>query len=195
LYFNLFMSLAGIKAKILAEAEKEKESIIMAAKSEAKKLQKEAEEKSANLNQNFNKEIEKSKKDIHEQARIRGELQARNSILKKKQELIDKVFKKVLEDLSEKREEEKRKLLSRFLEEARNDLGDEITILAVKKDYEVIRGLAGKHQKVKVSNKFARGKGGFIAASQEIEQDYTLDNIVSEKQEKLESEVAKILFG
>jgi len=188
------MSLEGIKKKILAEAEKEKEVILRAAKSEALKLEKEAEEKSVKLKEKSGKEIEKLEKDVREQARIEAELQARNDILKKKQELIDQVFNQTLQALGEQPEEGRKKLLRKFLREAQAELGSKMNILATKRDRGAMKDLVKKYQKVKLSKKLVRSRGGFIAASQEIEQDYTWDNVVSEKREELESEVAKILF-
>ncbi len=189
------MSLAGIKAKILDQAEKEKKNILEAVKLEAQKFDQESEEKITKIHEEFNKEIEKLKRDLREQARIRGELQARNNILKKKQALIDQVFEKVLRDLSQHSEEERKKLLRKFLEEAEKELGSEMNIVATKKDREAIKSLARKYRGVKLSVKNTQGRGGFIAANKEIEQDYTLDNIVSEKREELESEIAKLLFS
>lgn len=189
------MSLETIKKKILEEADGEKKKILDEGHSKAEKIKKEVEKKIEVLRQKFQEEVEKLQKEALERIRNQTESQARNNILEKKQELISEVFKQALVKLSQESRKERERLLDKFLEDARKDLTGGCVISSTKRDREILQKLVDKYKGFKLDEKAAEGQGGFVVSSKEIEQDYTYDNVILEARERLESEVAKILFS
>jgi len=87
------------------------------------------------------------------------------------------------------------KLLEMFLKNVREHLGEEkVKIIPTANSQSILAKLAPKYSSFKLSDKRVGGKGGFIAASDFMEEDYIFDHLMAEKRQELESEVAKILF-
>ena len=190
------MSLEIIKEKILAEGAKEAEQILAGAKEEAQKMRDEAKEKIQERCRVFTAEMKHLQEASKEQMRIQAIWEAKNNLLRKKQALIDEVFSRALESLTKQEPAAQQKLLEMFLRNVREHLGEEkVKIIPTANSQSVLAKLAPKYSSFKLSNKVVEGKGGFIAASDLIEEDYIFDHLMTEKRQELESEVAKILFG
>lgn len=189
------MSLEIIKEKILAEGAKEAEQILAEARGEAQKMQDEAKERIQERSHIFTAEMKHLQEAFKEQVRIQTIREAKNNLLRKKQALIDEVFSRALESLAKQEPVAQQKLLEMFLKNVREHLGEEkVKIIPTANSQSVLVKLMPKYSSFKLSNKIVKGKGGFIAASDLMEEDYIFDHLMTEKRQELESEVAKILF-
>lgn len=188
------MSLEGIRKKILGEAEKEKGKILAEAQVEAKKLASEAEKEVMRIRAQSQVEIEDKKKEIKERERIQTELRLRSNILKKKQELIDAVFGQALERLGALDLEAREKILEKYLQKARQEVGDKLVVQATHADQGLLQALLKKYPSFTLSGQEAAGQSGFLAESSEVEGDYRIENLIAEKREEHQAAVAQILF-
>lgn len=189
------MSLEIIKEKILAEGAKEAGQILAGAKEEAQKMKDEAKQRIQARSRVFTAEMKHLQEASKEQMRIQVIWEAKNNLLRKKQALIDEVFSRVLESLAKQEPVAQQKLLKMFLKNVRKHLGKEkVKIIPTANSQSVLAKLMPEYSSFKLSNKIVKGKGGFIAASDLMEEDYIFDHLMAEKRQELESEVAKILF-
>lgn len=189
------MSLEIIKEKILAEGAKEAEQILAGAKEEAQKMRDEVKQRIQERYRVFTAEMKHLQEALREQMRIQAIWEAKNNLLRKKQALIDEVFSRALESLTKQEPVARQKLLEMFLKNVRKHLGGEkVKIIPTANSQSVLAKLVPKHSSFKLSSKIVNGQGGFIAASDFMEEDYIFDHLMAEKRQELESEVAKILF-
>jgi len=188
------MSLEIIKEKILAESAKEADEILAGAKREVQKLHDKAKGKVEMRRRVFAAEIKHLQDSSKEQTRIQASLEARNNLLRKKQALISEVFSRALDSLAKRESTAQEKLLAVFLKRVGRNLGSEVEIVPTKNSQSVLAKLVPKYSGFNLSDKRVRGQGGFIVASDLMEEDYIFDHLITEKREELEAEVAKILF-
>ncbi|MDP2918514.1 MAG: hypothetical protein Q8N68_03370 [bacterium] len=189
------MSLETIKKKIKEAGQKEAEEILRSGKKEMSVLQEETAGKAKIITEKAGQELARERAQILEEARIRADFSRRNFLLSKKRELIDAVFKMALRNLAALDNEKKQRFLKQCLEKTKQELGSSVKIFASSADQEIIKKMLKHYSGFALSQKASSSvAGGFRAASEQIELDYTFDGLAAEKREALESEVAQILF-
>ncbi|MGL5151511.1 MAG: V-type ATP synthase subunit E [Clostridium sp.] len=181
------------RESILASAEQEKERVLAKRREEAKKVEAEIIEKA--------KLEAKSKKD---RVISSSELEVRNNKLKVKQQIIEEVFSKSVDELcklegSSLKEFFKNTVLSL-------DITGEEKVILNNKTKEIItqevindvnKELASKNKvgKLTLSNETGSFKGGFILEKDGIEINNTFEALVNSLRDELEFEVANSLFN
>lgn len=199
------MPIADLKEKILSDA-----------KADAERMEKEAEDEANNIIAAARDFLERERELLRKEAdRIAGEryqnivtlarIQAKNRILKTKQETINKVFHKAKEKLYKMNPEDFKtfgmKLLRKFAPPAQEE-----TILVTGRihekdiDSKFLEKL-NKSLEGTASGKFVSGKvdkppeDGFILITGDVRIDLSFDSILKAAREEIELEVIKILFG
>jgi len=127
-------------------------------------------------------------------------LSGRRDLLTEKQRLIDRVFDETRKSILEMGREDYRGLIRAFLKDT-HDAGDVEVIVDTDETRidqgfldEVARQLDGAGRLTLSSERRAIG-GGFILRSGRTETNCTLETILRDARERLETEVASILFG
>lgn len=127
-------------------------------------------------------------------------LAARRELLNEKQELIDRVFDETRKSILGMDAGEYRKLMRGFLE-ANADTGNEEVIIDANESRidqafldEVSRSL-GRGSGLKLSSERRPIGGGFFLREGNVETNCTLDTILRDARERVETDVAAILFG
>jgi len=188
------MSLETIKKKIKEAGEKEAGEILNAGEKEISLSRAETAETVKTMAEEAEKALTQKRAQILEEARIRADFSRRDFLLAKKRELIDQIFKAVLKNLANLPAEKKQKFLGQCLDKTKKEIGDQGRIYACSADWELVKKLLKQHSKLELSKKTTPGVGGFLAVNNQMELNYTFENLVAEKREALESEVAGILF-
>jgi V/A-type H+-transporting ATPase subunit E len=127
-------------------------------------------------------------------------LSGRRELLQEKQRLIDRVFDETRKSILEMGPDEYRRLIRTFLRDAR-EAGDVEVIVDVNETRidqsfldEVAHEIRGAGRLMLSSERREIG-GGFILRSGRTETNCTLETILRDAREKMETEVASILFG
>lgn len=141
--------------------------------------------------------------EIHHTMKTQSALQNRNAGIAFKQAILDEVISRVLEELSLKAPEERKRRLVALLEKL--DLkGDEVIafnasdLQSISKDVlsEVNENLKSHHMEgtLKCADKPIHTMGGFLVTSSKYEMDYTFETLLKRKREELEVDLMKRLF-
>ena len=193
----------NLTSKILKDAEERKESILNAANEERAKIiaKKEAAAKMEEASM-----LEKAKieaKTRQERIVSSAELKARNEKLKAKQEVIDSVFEKSINELCSMSDEDLKNFIKNMI--INSDItGDENIILNEKGKSVVDNSLLntinselkekGKKGELTISDEVRNFRGGFILEKDGIEINNTFEDLVNSSRDDLEFEVAQVLF-
>lgn len=187
------MALNDILKSIRLDAEREAENIKKSAQIKISELEKKLNESVGRAGQkilaDFKLGIEKKVK----QVRFKKEAELKTLVLKKKQEIIEKVYALVLEKLASRGSSEYKKVIEKTVEKlpkvekgkimlADNKKGEtEIIIKKSKADY-------------KIATETVKSRGGFVLDSPVLRIDNTLESLVKQVRDETGVEVAKVLF-
>ncbi|MCX7778859.1 MAG: V-type ATP synthase subunit E [Patescibacteria group bacterium] len=186
------MALDDILKKIKKETEEKIKEIEERNREEVRKL----EEK-------YRAEIEKRKSEILaeteaevqkriQQTQIRLNLETKNLLLQKKQEILDNIYQEVLDELSNLSDSDYQKLILNLLKRC-PERGE--IIPAQNRERVTEKAIAESKKKFHLAKKSLAIKGGFIFSSENLEIDNSFENLIKIIREKTEIEVSKILFG
>ena len=172
----------NITSKILKDAEAGKENILAAAEEEKNKILSKKASSANEIAQEILQKAEADAKSKKERVISSAKLKVRNNKLAAKQEIIDEVFEKSINKLTELSKEQ-------FLNFVKNSIlsmnltGKQTLILNETKATIALSKTAGNF------------KGGFILENNGIEINSTYEALVSSLRDELEFEVAKVLFN
>ncbi|XHH09058.1 MAG: V-type ATP synthase subunit E [Candidatus Bathyarchaeia archaeon] len=196
---------SAIADEVIGAAQKEAETVILEAESNAKEILRRAKEQAEQIHQEVlskaNVKIEVEKRKIASVT----EVDIRNSLLQAKEDLVDVAFEKALAKIKNfVASEEYHDYFLKIVKDAAEKLGQKNLILQVNaKDYEWITRKALKdlsaqlHLELKLSDKTEDYLGGckIHTADDKIIFDATIDNRLQELKPILRVMVAKKLFG
>lgn len=189
------MALKDIVEHILAEAQTKATDLTKSAKDQAKAYEKESLEK---LQERLNESEQKGKEAINEiERKMKSLLQIeeRNKILTKKQQLIEQSFLKALETLSKLGDKEYEALLTSLCHQsnlADYKTGSVLVAKGRKKISEKVLSKVNDGIKVEGEGDF---EGGFIFKSPVVDIDSSFGHILMRNiKPQIEHEVAQILF-
>lgn len=189
----------NITSKILKDAEAGKENILAAAEEEKNKILSKKASSANEIAQEILQKAEADAKSKKERVISSAKLKVRNNKLAAKQEIIDEVFEKSINKLTELSKEQflnfvKNSILSMNLTGKQTLILNETGLKFV--DDSFIDEL-NKEAKVTIALSKTAGnfKGGFILKNNGIEINSTYEALVSSLRDELEFEVAKVLFN
>lgn len=189
----------NITSKILKDAEAGKENILAAAEEEKNKILSKKASAANEISQEILQKAEADAKSKKERVISSAKLKVRNNKLAAKQEIIDEVFEKSINKLTELSKEQflnfvKNSILSMNLTGKQTLILNETGLKFV--DDSFIDEL-NKEAKATIALSKTAGnfKGGFILENNGIEINSTYEALVSSLRDELEFEVAKVLFN
>lgn len=189
----------NITSKILKDAEAGKENILAAAEEEKNKILSKKASAANEIAQEILQKAEADAKSKKERVISSAKLKVRNNKLAAKQEIIDEVFEKSINKLTELSKEQflnfvKNSILSMNLTGKQTLILNETGLKFV--DDSFIDEL-NKEAKATIALSKTTGnfKGGFILENNGIEINSTYEALVSSLRDELEFEVAKVLFN
>lgn len=185
--------------EIKREAEAESQQILSKAADEVEAINAEAMKEKAAILSDYDKKLKKELALIEERTKSTIELNERQMLLNKKQELIEMVLVKARETLVELPEDKYFGLLLNIAKE--NVLKGKGKILFSKRDKERIPAsfedelnASIKDGEIKVSDETRKIDGGFILVYGGIEENCSFDAIFRTERENLQDIVQKELF-
>ena len=189
----------NITSNILKDAEAGKENILAAAEEEKNKILSKKASAANEIAQEILQKAEADAKSKKERVISSAKLKVRNNKLAAKQEIIDEVFEKSINKLTELSKEQflnfvKNSILSMNLTGKQTLILNETGLKFV--DDSFIDEL-NKEAKATIALSKTAGnfKGGFILENNGIEINSTYEALVSSLRDELEFEVAKVLFN
>lgn len=189
----------NITSKILKDAEAGKENILAAAEEEKNKILSKKASAANEIAQEILQKAEADAKSKKERVISSAKLKVRNNKLAAKQEIIDEVFEKSINKLTELSKEQflnfvKNSILSMNLTGKQTLILNETGLKFV--DDSFIDEL-NKEAKATIALSKTAGnfKGGFILENNGIEINSTYEALVSSLRDELEFEVAQVLFS
>ena len=189
----------NITTKSLKDAEAGKENILAAAEEEKNKILSKKASAANEIAQEILQKAEADAKSKKERVISSAKLKVRNNKLAAKQEIIDEVFEKSINKLTELSKEQflnfvKNSILSMNLTGKQTLILNETGLKFV--DDSFIDEL-NKEAKATIALSKTAGnfKGGFILENNGIEINSTYEALVSSLRDELEFEVAKVLFN
>lgn len=187
------MSLTDILKTIKSEAETEAQKIKEEAEIEIDELKKQLANKIAQeqtkLLANFRVAMEKKVK----QAKFAKESALKTLILKKKREILNRVYDKVIEKIIGDD-----KVYASVIKKATEQLpkvDNAEIVLASGNPERTKKALGALRLKCKISDDTVETKGGFVLRSETLEIDNTIGALVEQIRDETEIEVSQILFG
>ncbi len=185
------MALEDIIKKIEVEAEEKVKEI----EAETKKALSRIEEKGVRELDRRKKEIlaeaEKQRKSIIEKARFDAQGETKDKITERKLKVVDNVYSKVFNELSELKKEDYFGLLEKFWSNI-SDKNDLEIFVSDKRNAETKEFFQLKGLQV---NGTVKSNGGFIVKTNKLEVDNTFESIISNSKKEIDMEVVKILFS
>lgn len=185
----------AIIAKIIGDAEAQKDGAVKAAEKSAEQSVKDAESWAETFLKDEKKKLEDYGKELLKRRATVAELEVRKIVLSEKQAVVTEVFDKVYDKLCSLKKKDYLKfvldLIGKYAEE-----GDEIVLSSDKvlsaKDMD--GAAAVKAKRLTVSEKFGDFKGGVFLVGKKSDKDLTFKSVVAEEKEKRTASVAEKLF-
>jgi len=188
------MALENILEKIKKEAELEAKKIKENGKNKIKELEREYQEKMRKEKEKILAESEKEAEKKIEQAKFILESKKKSEILKKKQAVLQEIFKTATEEIAKMTEEKQVEILKELITNLPEE--KEVKLIPTKSSYPILKkALEKSGRKFQIASETLPGKGGFVFSSPRIEIDNRYSVLVEQIRHELETEVAKNLFS
>ena len=186
----------AIIAKIISDAENKAGNVIHDAEVYAVSINEQAESWAKSYSEEQEKQLKNETREIIERRKIVAELDVRKEILKTKQQILDEVFVKAEQKLSQIDKKTYLKIVLEKIEEFA-DNGDEVVLskdgVLSAKDLESSAVFKDKKLSIaKIQGKFI---GGVMLIGKTSDKDLTFHEIISVEKEKAAHVLAKRLFG
>ncbi len=181
------MGIEQLKAEILEGARKRNEEKLQEAKKEADKIMKEADEAAKKAAKDADAETQKMIEAMRSRETSAAHFDARKALFEKKQEIVQKVFDKVEEQLEGMKDAERADIVKKLLENAKKQ-ADIHYVKGNKKDKATIeKGYAFEEAKM---------LGGVVGETKErnISIDLSYEQLLQEIRSQKMQEIAKQLF-
>jgi V/A-type H+-transporting ATPase subunit E len=204
------MAIEDILARIESEAATEIEKARAAANAQKSAILAEAQAAADAITAAGTREATGHRERIKERLVSAARLEARNRLLAEKQKLISLAFERALESVQKLHDDKYRKLLMSLL--VKNvERGDEIVVVSERdavrlgadfveeanKEIERTKSPSGKGRKghLKILTQKAETGGGFILRSGRLEINFTFPAMLKAVRDRIETDVAGVLFG
>lgn len=190
-----------VVSKILKEAESKAKDITASARAEAERIIKEASDESLRIAEEAKKLSAKRASEERKRILASANLDVRKAVLEQKQKLMDQAFGKAKVYLRQKNKKGYVELIKRLLLESVETGTEEVIVGDADRNIidprvisEVNKKLGSKGN-LSLSKTVGTMSGGFILRRGKIDANVSFDGLIELARERLETEVAKILFG
>jgi V/A-type H+-transporting ATPase subunit E len=187
-----------IKDSILSEAKTQAEKIIKEAEDRVKEMKKQAAKSAEEITKTRLQKAETEAKEAAARKLSMEELELKKQILKAKQGFIDQAFEKALSRLKGLPEETFADMIVSVLKDIRVTGEEEIVVS--QRDREMFeKGLLKKINdrlglEIKLSEETRSMQGGFIVKTRGVEINNSFETLLRMERERIETEIADILF-
>ncbi len=194
------MAVDDILKKIRADAEEAARQIVSEGKEKADAVLEDARVRVDARKSELHARAEQRAQEERNRITTLAKLSARRELLGAKQVLIDRVFAEARELISGMDKAEYRVLVSKLLADT-VESGDEEVLIGEREDridqavLDEFSKKFGKGGGLKLSSERRPIDGGFVLRSGRVETNCALETIMRDARERLETEVASILFG
>jgi V/A-type H+-transporting ATPase subunit E len=194
------MAVEEIIARIKADAEEAAQRVLDQGRKEAGAVTAEAGTKAEARKRELRSRAEQRAAEERNRITTLARLSARRELLDAKQALIDRVFDEAASRIEKLPVDEYRAFVAGLLSEHVESGDEEVLIGESEKRIDQafldsVSAKLGAGKGLRLSDERRRIRGGFILRSGRIETNCSLETILREAREKLETEVAAVLFG
>lgn len=187
-----------IRESILAEARTQAEAIIKEAEDSVKEMEQQAEKRAEELTKNRLERAKVEAQDAQKRMLSMAELELKKQSLEAKQSIIDQAFDKTLAKLNNLPEEKYAAMIVSALGSV-GLKGGEVLIVPPQDREKFQKGLLKKINdklgfELKLSDEDRGIQGGFIVKVDGVEINNSFETLLRMEREKVESEIADILF-
>ncbi|MFH1537195.1 MAG: V-type ATP synthase subunit E [Patescibacteria group bacterium] len=187
------MALTDILSAIDLKTEEEISQVNKEHETRATKIKGEYEEKLHQKKEELLREIKTTAERKVSQASFQVKSQVVAKVLRQKREIINQVFDKVLEKISNFDEANSQKLLLKLINDLPKIENGEI-VPTTGSEENVKKALNNANTNFTIGNETAKGKGGFVFKAEGLVIDNTWEKLVEREKDNLETEIANILF-
>jgi len=198
------MSVEKIVEKIITDAKAEAERILEEARREAERIREQAKQEALAAQQTILREAEAEAQRRRRMHLSLAQLEARNRILAARRQALDGVFAEAAKRLAQLKDQEYLNFLRRLLVQAA-ETGEEEILLSPKDRARLNANFlesvnaelckADKKGALRLAQENRELSGGFVLRGRGYEVNVSFSVLIRQAKEKLESEVASILFG
>jgi len=186
------MPLSHIQETIKREAEKRIQEIEAQAQKQVSEIEAQISIEKENLIKSVEQKAQSKIKNLKEQSKTALEVQERNAILQRKQELLLESQKNVLDALQKLQGIEYEKIISNLLKKVElKDSAEMIVPAGTESESKKALSASGKKFVIKVDSKL---KGGFVIKTKSIEINNSFEDIVKQIFEEKEMKIVNLLF-
>jgi V/A-type H+-transporting ATPase subunit E len=193
------MAVSDILKKIESDAEKAAREILEEAKAQADSIKADGLEKARGHRDRLESAARQRADEERNRIVTLAKLSARRDVLAEKQRLIDRVFEETRASIAGMGRDDYQRLIASFLKETIEPGDAEIVVDLdeTRIDQAFLDRVAGEMGgcTLRLSEERRAIGGGFIMKSGRTETNCTLDTILRDARERLESRVAETLFG
>lgn len=187
-----------IRESILAEARTQAEAIIKEAEDSVKEMEQQAEKRAEELTKNRLERAKVEAQDAQKRMLSMAELELKKQSLEAKQSIIDQAFDKALVKLNNLPEEKYAAMIVSALGSVGIKGGEELIVPPQDRE-KFQKGLLKKVNdrlgiELKLSDEDRGIQGGFIVKVDGVEINNSFETLLRMEREKVESEIADILF-
>lgn len=192
-----------ITGKIIADSDVKAKEIHSTANHQVEEILKRAEREQAIKIEELKKQLEI---EIAQRTRIyesRRDLESRNALLSTKQNLMETVFQKAIDQVGQLDTTAYQAIIKKMLLEA-VELGTEEVLISSKDQVRITGAFMedvnqslkqlGKIGNLKLSESFVSIAGGFVLKNADVNINYSFESLLRSKRDALEPELAEILF-
>ena len=191
----------NIVNEILQQGQAKADELIAEARAKADEILQKSAEADEKMKLSSEQNTQRRVKDLAERAKSQSSLQKRQTVLKARQEIIDGVIEKAYLKLSTQGDEDYFSMAEKLVEKTAR-AGDGIICFNAEDLKRVPADFAQRIEKIarskggtlKISDKGAKIRSGFILSYGGIEENCTLDSIFTEKRDELRDLVNSILW-
>ncbi|MDD5458229.1 MAG: V-type ATP synthase subunit E [Phycisphaerae bacterium] len=185
--------------KILADAQKEADQIIAAAKQQQADEQKKFDKGLAEFGKETQVIAQKRAQDEKDHILAAARMAEAKELLTEKRKVLDEMFVKSKEKLSALDEASYKELMAKLMAQASETGDEEVLIGANEKhiDAALVSQVNNKigSGKLTLSNEKINATAGFVLRKGRVRTNVTVDVLIEQAREKLEVKLAKELFG
>ncbi|MBN2565082.1 MAG: V-type ATP synthase subunit E [Candidatus Eisenbacteria bacterium] len=194
------MAVEDILNRIKADAEEEAQRLLADGREEAGAILAEAKAKADAQRKDLRTRAEQHAAEERNRITTLARLSVRRELLDAKQALIDRVFNEAGTRIEKLSRDEYRTFIGGLLEEY-VESGDEEVLIGEGETridqpfLDSVGAKIGRGKGLRLSDERRRIRGGFILRSGRVETNCVLETILRDAREKLETEIASVLFG
>jgi len=186
-----------VSKKILDDAKQKANKIIKEAEAKKKEIEAKAKEQITRIKEETERMALDQKNREYDRITGRARLELRNDTLRLKREIIDGLFDKAIDRLVNKKRDEYLNIIKELLSRDEVSEGGEL-IIGEKENRIDAKFIKAVNKEMGGSFTLSKErrpiKGGFILRRGKVEIDASFETLLKSKKERLEMELAKILF-